>query len=113
MSKSLGNIVDPFALADKYGAEAVRYYLISDIATGKDADFSEERLIERYNTDLANTLGNLLNRTLTMLHRYRAGRVPTVPDSLKTKDKFSQWSTHTSEPAATTFQKCRDSFESV
>ena len=112
MSKSLGNIVDPFALADKYGAEAVRYYLISDIATGKDADFSEERLIERYNTDLANTLGNLLNRTLTMLHRYRAGRVPTVPDSLKTKDKFAQWTKQTSEAAESTFQKCRVSFES-
>jgi methionyl-tRNA synthetase len=112
MSKSLGNIVDPFALADKYGAEAVRYYLISDIATSKDADFSEERLIERYNTDLANTLGNLLNRTLTMLHRYRAGRVPTVPDSLKTKDKFAQWKKQTSEAAESTFQKCRVSFES-
>ena len=46
-------------LADKYGAEALRYYLMSDIATGRDADFSEERLVQRYNTDLANTLGNL------------------------------------------------------
>ena len=56
MSKSTGNVVDPDALADKYGAEAVRYYLMSDIATGKDADFSEERL-SRYNTDLANSWG--------------------------------------------------------
>ena len=75
MSKSLGNIVDPNALANKYGAEALRYYLMSDIATGKDADFSEERLIERYNADLANSLGNLLNRTLNMVHRYREGLV--------------------------------------
>jgi methionyl-tRNA synthetase len=75
MSKSLGNIVDPNALSDKYGAEALRYYLMSDIATGKDADFSEERLIERYNADLANSLGNLLNRTLNMAHRYRDGVV--------------------------------------
>src|SRR5437660_5872641 len=75
MSKSAGNIIDPSGLADKYGAEAVRYYLISDIATGKDADFSEERLIERYNSDLANSLGNLLNRTLNMAHRYRDGVV--------------------------------------
>jgi methionyl-tRNA synthetase len=72
MSKSLGNIVDPNPLADKYGAEAVRYYLVSDIAIGKDADFSEERLIERYNADLANSLGNLLNRTLNMAAKYRA-----------------------------------------
>jgi methionyl-tRNA synthetase len=70
MSKSAGNIIDPFALADKYGADALRYYLMSDIATGKDADFSEERLIERYNADLANNIGNLLNRTLNMVHRY-------------------------------------------
>ena len=59
MSKSVGNIVDPFVLADKYSVEALRYYLMSDIATGRDADFSEERLIERYNADLANSLGNL------------------------------------------------------
>src|SRR5947207_7600940 len=75
MSKSAGNVVDPFVLADKYGAEAVRYYLMSDIVTGKDADFSEERLIECYNADLANNLGNLLNRTLNMAHRYREGVV--------------------------------------
>src|SRR5205807_2593058 len=75
MSKTAGNVIDPFALADKYGVEALRYYLISDIATGKDADFSEERLIERYNADLANSLGNLLNRALNMAHRYRGGRV--------------------------------------
>ncbi len=73
ISKSLGNVVDPNALADQYGAEALRYYLMSDIATGKDADFSEERLISRYNSDLANSLGNLLNRTLGMAHRYRGG----------------------------------------
>jgi methionyl-tRNA synthetase len=75
ISKSAGNVIDPFALADKYGAEAVRYYLMSDIATGKDADFSEERLIERYNSDLANSLGNLLNRTLNMAQRYRNGKL--------------------------------------
>src|SRR6266436_2385796 len=66
MSKSAGNIIDPFVLSEKYGAEALRYYLMSDIATGKDADFSEERLVERYNTDLANSIGNLLNRTINM-----------------------------------------------
>ncbi|MEY2491393.1 MAG: methionyl-tRNA synthetase [Verrucomicrobiota bacterium] len=76
MSKSLGNVVDPDALADKYGAEALRYYLMSDIVTGKDADFSEERLVAyRYNTDLANTLGNLVNRSLSMSLRYRNGRL--------------------------------------
>jgi methionyl-tRNA synthetase len=75
MSKSIGNIVDPVVLADKYSPDALRYYLMSDMATGQDADFSEERLIERYNADLANSLGNLLNRTLNMAHRYRDGVV--------------------------------------
>ncbi len=75
MSKSAGNIIDPLVLTDKYGADALRYYLMSDIATGQDADFAEERLVERYNADLANSLGNLLNRTLNMVHRYRDGLV--------------------------------------
>jgi methionyl-tRNA synthetase len=78
MSKSAGNIIDPFVLADKYGADALRYYLMSDIATGKDADFSEERLVERYNTDLANSLGNLLNRALPMVDRYRQRRIARI-----------------------------------
>jgi len=78
MSKSVGNIVDPFVLADKYSADALRYYLMSDITTGQDADFSENRLIERYNADLANSLGNLLNRTLNMVHRYRDRRIDYV-----------------------------------
>jgi len=73
MSKSLGNIVDPGALADRYGAEALRYYLMRETATGQDMEFAEERLILRYNTDLANDLGNLLNRTLNMAGRYREG----------------------------------------
>jgi methionyl-tRNA synthetase len=78
ISKSAGNIVDPNALADKYGADALRYYLMSDIATGSDADFSEARLVNRYNSDLANSLGNLLNRTLNMAVRYRDGRLKLV-----------------------------------
>jgi methionyl-tRNA synthetase len=70
MSKSAGNIIDPFVLADKYGADALRYYLMSDIKPGHDADFSEQRLAERYNADLANLLGNLLNRSLPMIRNY-------------------------------------------
>lgn len=73
MSKSQGNSIDPAVLASTYGVAATRYYLLSDIATGRDSDFSEERLILRYNTDLANSLGNLLNRTLSMAKRYRSG----------------------------------------
>lgn len=75
MSKSLGNVVDPDTLADKYGAEAVRYYLVADVAIGRDADFSEERLVQRFNVDLANSVGNLLNRTLNMAAKYRDGKL--------------------------------------
>jgi methionyl-tRNA synthetase len=83
MSKSVGNIIDPFALIEKYGAEALRYYLMSDIVTGKDADFSEERLVTRYNADLANSLGNLLNRSLPMIARYQNGQLSkALPRSL-------------------------------
>jgi methionyl-tRNA synthetase len=81
MSKSLGNVVDPEALIDKYGTEALRYYLMSDIVTGKDADFSEKRLIERYNADLANSLGNLLNRTLSMTQKYSYRKLQQEPIS--------------------------------
>jgi methionyl-tRNA synthetase len=80
MSKSAGNIIDPFVLAEKYGAEALRYYLMSDIATGSDADFSEERLVARYNGDLANSVGNLLNRTLTMTSKYQESHVQRPRD---------------------------------
>ncbi|MEX1045738.1 MAG: class I tRNA ligase family protein [Chthoniobacterales bacterium] len=73
VSKSAGNVVDPDALADRYGAEALRYYLMRDIATGQDADFNEDRLRARYQADLANDLGNLVNRTVSMARRYRDG----------------------------------------
>src|SRR5262249_6907594 len=74
MSKSAGNIVDPFALIEKYGAEAVRYYLMS-VVTGQDADFREGFLVSEFNLALANTLGNLVNRTLNMIHRFRNGEI--------------------------------------
>ena len=67
------------AIATRCGVEAYRYYVMSDISTGKDSDFSEERLLQRYNTDLANSLGNLLNRTLSMAQSYRAGTLKSAP----------------------------------
>jgi methionyl-tRNA synthetase len=73
MSKSIGNIVDPNELADKFGVEAVRYYLVRDIVTGKDSDFDLDRLIMLFNTELANELGNLCNRALNMSQRFTGG----------------------------------------
>lgn len=73
MSKSLGNVIDPNVLADTFTADGLRYYLMRDIATGYDSDFSEERIIMSYNKELAGGLGNLLNRSLNMAHKYRGG----------------------------------------
>ena len=78
MSKSTGNIVDPLALIEKYGSDALRYYLISEIATGSDADFQEGFLVAGYNHALANTVGNLANRTLNMIHRFRHGTIKSI-----------------------------------
>ena len=78
ISKSLGNTVDPNVLVERYGAAALRYYLMADIVTGKDSDFSEERLRGRYNDELANNVGNLLNRTLNMSARYKGSVLRNV-----------------------------------
>jgi methionyl-tRNA synthetase len=73
MAKSTGNVVDPNELTDKFGVEAVRYYLVRDIVTGKDSDFDMDRLIMLFNTELANELGNLCNRALNMSQRFTGG----------------------------------------
>ena len=91
MSKSTGNIIDPFVLADKYGAEALRYYLMVGIAPGQDADFSEEHLIQFYNRDLANDLGNMLNRTLTMIKKYREGQIRWPSSTLRPPYECKGW----------------------
>lgn len=78
MSKSLGNIVNPLDVADKFGADPLRYYLLREVPLDRDGDFSWELFIDRYNADLANDLGNLLSRTLAMLVRYNGGRVEDV-----------------------------------
>ena len=70
MSKSIGNVVDPNLLAEQFGPEPVRYYLVRDITTGKDANFDADRLVMLYNTELANDLGNLCNRSINMTRRY-------------------------------------------
>ena len=76
MSKSKGNVVDPFRMAELYGADAFRYFLLREVPFGHDGDFSEAALVGRINSDLANDLGNLLNRTLQMIVSYRGETVP-------------------------------------
>jgi methionyl-tRNA synthetase len=76
MSKSLGNVVEPLSLVDKYGLSGFRYFLMREMTFGYDSSFSEEALCGRFNSDLANDLGNLFSRTLAMTHKYFGGNVP-------------------------------------
>lgn len=80
MSKSLGNVVDPFEYVEKYGVEALRYYLLREIPTMDDGDFGWKRFVSLYNSELANSFGNLVNRVLMMTERYCGGKVPEESD---------------------------------
>lgn len=81
MSKTLGNVVDPIEIAQKYGADVLRYHLLREISFGSDGDFSLKRLEERYESDLANGIGNLVARVLGMTEKYTSGEVPQVTTS--------------------------------
>jgi len=78
MSKSRGNAVDPLAMVEKYGIDVYRYFLLRDVPFGLDGNFSEEAIVKRFNADLANDLGNLVYRTLTMIEKYYNGSVPEI-----------------------------------
>lgn len=85
MSKSTGNVVDPFVLADRFGVDAIRFYLLRDVPFGQDGIYTNELLIKRINSDLVNTLGNLIKRTAAMIGQYFDGVIPS-PDKTEAVD---------------------------
>jgi methionyl-tRNA synthetase len=90
MSKSLGNVVDPAEIAEKYGIDAFRYFLFREVTFGLDGDFSEQALIRRINTELANDLGNLLSRFLTMVGKYLDNQIVIPQDDTTVANSFAE-----------------------
>ncbi|MEO0375369.1 MAG: methionine--tRNA ligase [Cyanobacteria bacterium P01_A01_bin.17] len=107
MGKSLGNTLDPIALVNQYGVDAVRYYFLRGIEFGRDGDFNEERFINILNADLADDLGNLLNRTLNMSVKYCDGKIPHVDQDQLTKFELVKTAQTAGERAAKAYDSLK------
>ncbi|EGO65969.1 methionine--tRNA ligase [Acetonema longum] len=105
MSKSKGNVVDPIALIDEFGADALRYFLLREITLGLDGNFSRDALIHRVNSDLANDIGNLLHRTLNMIGRFNGGVIPAAGAAEPIDEELVAQARHTVASYETAMEK--------
>ena len=93
MSKSIGNVVDPKILGERYGADAIRYHILREMALGADSSFSNEIMINRINSDLANDLGNLVSRTVAMVEKYFGGTLPVIKENEEIDNELIEMAT--------------------